>query len=56
MFNVRGIEKLEEKSQKEGVRKCAECWEASPIYRGWNALKKKGKKRIGENPKKRRFG
>ena len=36
--------------------KCAELWDASSIYRGWNA-EKISKKRMGENPKKKkRFG
>ena len=25
------------RARKKGVRKCAECWEACPICRGWNA-------------------
>ena len=31
--------------------KCAELWDASSIYRGWNA-EKISKKHMGENPKK----
>ena len=33
--------------------KCAELWDASSIYRGWNA-EKISKKRMGENPKKKK--
>ena len=25
------------RARKKGVRKCAKCWEACPICRGWNA-------------------
>ena len=33
--------------------KCDELWDASSFYRGWNA-EKISKKRIGENPKKKK--